>query len=147
MSQEEGGGDRLLRLCALISEKVTPRGERKKTHHHRHRHIWKEQSRHEFITCTGESIIFFFSESTLNAAQSSCLHQQVNNAMLTLASQTKVAPHSVSISMTDGGVTHLFSSPVQPFLFVSAHLHTGEQVTDCGQRQALLHTGSTKSVQ
>lgn len=41
MSQEEGSDDRLLRLCVLISEKVTPRGERKKTHH---RHIWKEQS-------------------------------------------------------------------------------------------------------
>lgn len=34
--------------------------------------------------------------------------------------------------------SHLLRSPVQPFLFVSAQLQAGEQVTDGGQRQTLL---------
>lgn len=42
MSREEGG-ERLLQLCALISDKVTPKKGRK----HRHGHIWKNRSENQ----------------------------------------------------------------------------------------------------
>lgn len=42
-------------------------------------------------------------------------------------------------SIAEETPAHLFCSPVQPLVFVSAHLQAGEEVTDGRQDQQLLH--------